>query len=106
MIGNVWEWTAEWYAGAGQAGAAPGFVQLQVQNWPSDYRMDGAWNIDGHVYRDTVSSEANGIPSAAIRGGNWSNGALAGTFALNVAQAPSHWSTALGFRCVVPGDAR
>jgi len=104
MIGNVREWTAEWYAGAGQAGATPGFVQQGVSNWPADYNGDGTWNIDGHV--DRGGAETNGIPSAAIRGGFWSVGARAGVFALSVNQAPSHWVTVIGLRCVLPGGIR
>ena len=35
---------------------------------------------------------------AAIRGGNWGNGANAGVFALNLNNAPSHSNPTIGFR--------
>jgi hypothetical protein len=45
---------------------------------------------------------AEGIKSkyrAAIRGGNWNNGANAGCFNLNLNNAPSNTNTNIGFRC-------
>jgi len=36
---------------------------------------------------------------AFFRGGYWSNGANAGSFALNLDSAPSHSYTSIGFRC-------
>jgi hypothetical protein len=106
MIGNVVEWTAEWFAGAGQATTGtPGFVQGSLQNWPTDYGSDGTWNIDGFT-QTTPSITGIGIPSAAIRGGFWGDSVRAGVFSLHLNNAPSYWSSHVGFRCVVPSGAR
>jgi len=43
------------------------------------------------------------IQGAAIRGGNWNDGARVGVFALNLNNAPPNWSTGIGLRCVLPG---
>jgi len=40
---------------------------------------------------------------AAIRGGNWNDGARAGVFSLNLNNAPSNWNTNIGLRCVLSG---
>lgn len=97
MIGNVGEWTDEWYAGNGATMPVNG----GAQNWPSDYNMDGTWNIEGFVERG--GGGALGIPSAALRGGDWGNGPRAGVFALDLTVGPSAWYPVVGFRCVVPG---
>jgi len=98
MIGNVWEWTDEWYAGNGAT--AP--VNPAVQNWPAEYAGDGTWNVNGGVDRSN-GTIGIGIPSAALRGGTWGAGAQAGVFSLSLLHGPSYWGTSVGFRCVVPG---
>jgi hypothetical protein len=107
MIGNVWEWTAEWYAGAGQATLmTPSPVQLMATSWPSDYNGDGTANINGCVSPDTAGAIAPGIPSAAKRGGGWTEGSRAGVFALDLSSAPSDLNNDMGFRCAIPSGAR
>lgn len=97
MIGNVWEWTNEWYAGNG----ATAFVNVGVQHWPSDYNLDATWNINGAV--EVGGSVQTGIPSAALCGGNWVSGPRAGVFALYLSNGPSFRESTVGFRCVMPG---
>ena len=99
MVGNVWEWTAEWYAGAGTSDA--GLVNSGAQTWPADYGDDGTWNINGAVHR-LSSSVVAALPAAAHRGGHWASRELAGVFALSLDTAPSRNEPTLGFRCVIP----
>lgn len=99
MIGNVWEWTAERFAGAGHTTYAP-----EASNWPTatgnDYRSEITSNVNGFVSNGVSGIAA--LPSAAIRGGYWLDGTRAGVFSLNLTDGPSHWGSAIGFRCVLP----
>lgn len=111
MIGNVLEWTAEWYASVGQttsmAMGGPGGVvtgqrvNSSSQPWPSGYGDDGTANIATTAQRDPVG-DVMGIPAAALRGGYFRSGDLAGVFGIDLRNGPSTWSEAVGFRCVVP----
>ena len=99
MIGSVWEWTSEWYAGLGDQ-------TTPVGTWPAtasgnDYKGDGTWNIASSA-RDGVSGWTKGLPAAALRGGGWSDLARAGLFSLSLLNAPSSWSSNIGFRCISP----
>jgi formylglycine-generating enzyme required for sulfatase activity len=95
MVGNLWEWTDEWYAGlsAGTDGRS---------DWPSDYGGDGTWNITQSVYNSPSTMRNSALPAAALRGGGWFNGTLAGRFALLLVTGPSGRGNDIGFRCVIP----
>ncbi len=100
MIGNLWEWTDEWFAGAGNTG----YVNDGVSNWPTatgnDYHGDYTWNVNGFVTNGVGGIVA--LPSAALRGGSWEYGTRAGVFSLYLSVGPSTWSPNVGFRCVLP----
>ncbi len=53
------------------------------------------------IKRYRVESPPSG--GAALRGGNWNNGSLAGPFALNLNNDASNSNTNIGFRCVWVG---
>jgi formylglycine-generating enzyme required for sulfatase activity len=97
MVGNVWEWTTEWYAGVGnqtnftpamQAGAR---VNDPYDAWPSGYGTDGTWNVNSVVARASGEDNRIGIPSAAFRGGDWPDGTRAGVYSLYLHTGPSFW---------------
>lgn len=98
MIGNLWEWTGEWYAGAGDT-LGKQYVNRGVQNWPAAFNGDGTWNVA--AYTDIGSGPRAGLPAAMMRGGGWDNGVPAGAFAIALDSAPSSLTMGNGFRCAV-----
>jgi formylglycine-generating enzyme required for sulfatase activity len=91
LIGNLWEWTVEWFAGVGDG-------TQSATPWPDGYNGDGTWNIASSAWSNGIRP---GVPAAAHRGGRSSNGTLAGLYALDLSSAPSHQGWDTGFRCVV-----
>jgi len=78
MVGNVWEWVADWRPAS--TGEVPAL-------------FEGDLNVMGGA--STTSG-----PGALIRGGNFGSGALAGVFAVNGGIGPSGAFFGVGFRCV------
>lgn len=99
MIGNLTEWTDEWYAGAGPPTQDGGMTSPAIL-WGTDYGNDGA----GHVVSTVHNTSPNqaGIPAAAARGGHREEGVFAGVFNIVLASGPSYASSFAGFRCVIP----
>lgn len=109
MIGNLWERTSEWYAGAGQSGGTlpSQTVNFGLTPWPStkpgaadDYRGDGTDNVPAAVHTGLAENVA-GLPAAVMRGGGWESDTRAGVFAMSVFSGPVRWNSGIGFRCVV-----
>jgi len=85
MIGNHWEWTADWYMAGPQGSATAGYYTTTA--WPAGYGNDATWNVNGQAYDATAY--ITGLPAAGLRGGYWVSGSGAGAFALNFGHAPS-----------------
>ena len=101
--GNVWEWvdmTCTAGTGAGYWYNSGSWIEWDNANL-SDYEKGragpaGAYTATqnaGRYYGCTATG------NAVFRGGNWSDGALAGVFAFYAVNAPSNSYTNIGFRC-------
>lgn len=111
MVGNLWEWTADWEAAPGDTNPVL-YDQPQTPDagvadpWPqrSLYGDDRTTNITSYAATQYGGngSVLRGMQSAPIRGGGWSSGARGGKFAMDLNYAPSFWSPDLGFRCMIP----
>ena len=101
LIGNIEEWTAEWYASVG--GASDFGVPLTP--WPASYAGDVIYNIVSAPGTDGGAS-VKGLPAAGVRGGGFNpgfnGGTRAGVFYLNLNLAPSFQGGYGGFRCMIP----
>jgi hypothetical protein len=94
MIGNLWEQTAEWFAGVGQ-------LDTSATPWGTEIAPgDKTFNIMSKAYGPDGGAVA-GLPSIGLRGGDTVQGG-AGVFAINLNVSPVHRFTNHGFRCVIP----
>lgn len=100
LVGNVWEWVADWINPA-----------MGCQSWPSEYGSDISCMgmvpvpeptpssfLARWFRRELVSFEPN-LPGAIIRGGNFATGARNGAFAVFAGVNPHNVSRSTGFRC-------
>lgn len=104
MIGNVMEWTAEWYAGLTTVDVVSPSGSTPTDGWPVEtnaYNGDGTWGIASSAYANQ-SGRRVGVPAAGVRGGQWGAGFRAGVFHVRLDYAPSMSNANLGFRCVIP----
>lgn len=101
LIGNLTEWTAEWYAGLGGDSDTTSLNELRA--WPVDgYSDDRTTNIRSGASNGVDPGRRQGVPSAVRRGGGWAIGTSGGTFHVDASSGPSSWDRAVGFRCVIP----
>lgn len=78
MVGNVWEWIADW-------------DELDPPNTNCTFWLGGD---------DACVGGAGGpTPGAGIRGGSWAQGTQAGVFAIRYEFMPSESASSFGFRC-------
>jgi formylglycine-generating enzyme required for sulfatase activity len=103
MIGNAWEWVADWdvagldwQTGDGTSACQSG-CNVSPAGWPAGYGGDATWNVDGRAHDG--SSYVDGLLAAARRGGNWTAASGAGAFAVNMGRGPSNSGASYGARC-------
>jgi formylglycine-generating enzyme required for sulfatase activity len=82
MVGNVYEWVADWVPRSTTCGAWP----VSVSAAPSDQQC-------------LVGAATSGEPGALLRGGNFTSGTGAGPLAIIGFLGPSAFSNGIGFRC-------
>ncbi|MBN4050310.1 SUMF1/EgtB/PvdO family nonheme iron enzyme [Desulfobulbus sp. AH-315-M07] len=96
MVGNLFEWTANWFVTGVPWQMADGDSTNTA--WPASYGDDAIWNLNGRTQSDPAGY-VDGLPATALRGGYWGVGPAGGVFALLLNHGPSHRFTTIGFRC-------
>lgn len=96
MVGNLWEWTADWMQGRVIHAAGVGQDE-GATNTGNSYGNDAAEGI----HDAPVQAFSTGLPAALIRGGGYDAAPTdrAGAFAISAAYAPSEARNVIGFRC-------
>jgi formylglycine-generating enzyme required for sulfatase activity len=97
MIGNVSEWTSEWYAAPPTSTAG---LPLWLAPWGPGYADDATLNIESIA--GLAAGWTPGVPAGVLRGGAVGDGSGAGVFSLNLTVGPNNGYVVSGFRCVIP----
>lgn len=104
MIGNVWEWTADWMSPGdlpllGNDAGVPSDVP---SGWPAGdaFRGDLSINVPGVVF--VAGEHRRSLLAAVLRGGSASARTAAGVFTINLNHPPYYAQSDMGFRCVIP----
>lgn len=109
MIGNFYEWVADWHVAPAQVlfDMATGEVtdEKEKSPWPAEYNGDVTYNIDSTLefkHENNKKYGRNGLPSGELRGGAFALGEKSGLFFLDAAVAPTYSYKSVGFRCMIP----
>jgi hypothetical protein len=100
--GNVWEWV-DWDSGS--AGFTTGPTN-GTASWQALTSLSGSVTANdlqssgGYTSSQSFGQWYGGSGGAALRGGDWGNGAYAGAFTLYLSSSTADTSTNIGFRCV------
>ena len=77
MVGNLWEWVAEWVPRSTAC---------------------GSWGLFSDDFQCLAGAQITGAPGALIRGGDFVSGTVAGVFAVSGGSSPSFANDFIGFR--------
>lgn len=101
FAGNVWEWV-DWSTTAGfTSGPTNGTASWQeLTTLSGSVTANDVQSSGGYTSTQNAGRWYGDSGGAALRGGPWNNGTVAGAFTLFLAYAPSSTSTNFGFRCV------
>lgn len=93
MIGNVDEWIGEWHVRP-----SDNVNTVAVGSWPSG---DISINVENNALQTNMAG-TEGQALVEQRGGFWTLGTGAGSFAMILTNGPITSNAAIGFRCVIP----
>lgn len=96
MVGNVWEWVADWGHSGNDHWAPTGHATTDTTN-----QMYGN-DVTAEIQAAHIQGQGKNLPSAWVRGGGYRNLGGAGIFAIDMSRAPSDSGQNvgnIGFRC-------
>ncbi|MFI5299438.1 MAG: SUMF1/EgtB/PvdO family nonheme iron enzyme [Polyangiales bacterium] len=100
MVGNLWEWTSEWYATVADR------TNVDLPSWSDQYGGDSTSNVGGTTEVTTSDGTTTGqanLPAAALRGGALTQvGNAGGIYTFNIGSSPRAHYDVVGFRCMIP----
>jgi len=95
MVGNVWEWVDEVVNTTSPSGGSGNHYPSESGDFQTSTDSDTNKYGNDSVYFAAGTASGRGV----LRGGRWSDGAVAGPFCASLALGPSIANPSFGFRC-------